>query len=729
MRRLLLLSFFLVLPLTAQTDWPVYGHDPGAQRYSPLTQITPKNVGQLRLAWKVPLVAKTDAGASTNSFRRFAETSEITPLVVDGLMYVVTPDSRALALSPDTGQVVWSYKNERAGHAGQRSIAYWPGDGSSPPELLYGTIHGYLVALNAKTGKPIAGFADHGILNLRTGLEDIEKFPHSRYSLASPPAIYRDLVITGSAVQEQPSLGPYGDVRAWNVKTGRLVWTFHSVPRPGEPGHDTWADNSWRNRSGTNVWGLITVDTQRGIVYLPFGCSTYDYVGVDRKGANLYGDTLTALDAATGKLKWYFQTTHHDLWDYDDNSPPVLFTVKRGGRDIPAVGQMTKEGLFFILNRVTGKPIYGVAEKPVPQDGFAPGEHPWPTQPFPMKPAPLARNTFSPADLAKVTPKHAAFCRQLLASNGGLRTGGPYLPASKAGSVVFPGTLGGSNWGGGAFDPKLGYFIVNIQNLGEVYQLYQRSGGSWAVRRHNFWDPRNLWPCVKPPWGQLVAVNVNNGNIAWKAPLGEFDALTKLDIQNTGTPNIGGPMITASGLVFVGATVDGRFRAFDANTGKQLWVSDLGAAAHSIPMTYLGANGKQYVAVVASGGGYLTDHAIPAKLMVYALSSANSKIEGRLSASAEPKPTPPTSAGSQSLPPGTGRALVESVCTQCHGMGLITAQHKSRKQWDETIGTMISRGATATDDQFESIAEYLARNFGPVTNPKGVDARGVSGKR
>jgi quinoprotein glucose dehydrogenase len=632
-RALLSLPFLLLFPalLGGQNDWPAYGHDPGGARYSPLTQINRDNVGTLKRVWtydatqqgSVTQVERGRAGSFADRSEdedgvraRRPRRSQMTPLVIGNVMYLTTPFNRAVALDPETGKEIWGFDIRGLGTPAMRGLAYWPGDKQAPSTLFFGTQGGYLVALNSRTGKPVPGFGKEGVLNLREGMAD--KFPEAPYGMSSPPAVYQNLVITGSAVQESPALGPPGDIRAFDVHTGKLVWTFHTIARPGEPGSETWAPESQRDRSGANVWGIMTVDVSRGTVYLPIGCPTQDYYGADRKGANLYSTSLVALEAATGKLKWHFQVTHHDIWDYDLNAPPALIDITVNGAKIPAVAQMTKQGLLFVLDRTTGKPVYGVEERPVPQEGFVAAEHPWPTQPFPVKPLPLARNSFSPDELAKITPDHEQYCREMLAANGGLRTGGPYLGFGEKPSILFPGTLGGGNWNGVSFDPALGYIFVNTQSFGEVFQIVKGERGPTA-RRYKFWDDDKLWPCSKPPWGELSAIDTRTGDIAWRVPLGVFDELEAKGIPKTGTPNIGGPIATAGGLVFIGATVDDRFRAFDSKTGKELWVTNVGAAARAVPITYQARNGKQYVVVMVSGGGYLGDHVGPATLMAFTL--------------------------------------------------------------------------------------------------------------
>jgi quinoprotein glucose dehydrogenase len=364
------------------------------------------------------------------------------------------------------------------------------------------------------------------------------------------------------------------------------------------------------------------------------GAPTTDFYGADRLGSNLYGSSLVALDALTGKLKWYYQTTHHDNWDYDLTSPPALIDVKRGGQTIPAVAQYTKQGLLFIFNRVTGQPIFGVEERPVVSDNPLPGDEYSPTQPFPLKPPPLARMTFSPAEVARVTPEHEQYCRGLLELEGGVMTGGPYAQYGPKLRVIFPGWTGGGNWNGSAFDASLGYLFVPSQDMGMLNKMvksstddkmYVRKGPDKAppTLGTNFWDGKKGWPCQQPPWGELLAVNVNTGDIAWRVPLGSFEELDALGVPPTGTPNRGGPIATAGGLVFIAASQDARFRAFDSRTGKVLWTADLNENGRSVPITYQGKSGKQYVAILAGGGRSVArkvdENQLGGRLHVYAL--------------------------------------------------------------------------------------------------------------
>jgi glucose dehydrogenase len=592
--------------LSAQNDWPNYGHDLAGTRYSTLTQIDRQNVAKLERAWTFHMSPELRSGTNTPVVR----VGEGTPLVIHGVMYLTTPYNQVVALEPETGKLIWAYTLTGANPA-VRGLEYFAGDNEAPPQVIFGTTDAKLIALNAKTGQLVPGFGKEGVVNLKDGV--LNGYPDAFYDLSSPPVIYKGLVITGAHVQESPSLGAAGDTRAWNIHSGKLVWQFHSVPQPGETGHETWQGDSWKGRSGTNVWGMMTVDAERGIVYMPFGQSTYDYYGGDRKGANLFGNSIVALDANTGKLKWYFQTIHHDIWDYDLSAPPILFDVIQKGKRIPAVAEIGKTGLLYILDRRDGRPIYGVEERPVPTSEV-PGEESWPTQPFPLKPPALARNSFKPEELATVTPEHEKFCTDLLASEGGMKNAGPFTPYGNSLSLVFPGTLGGNDWNPMSFDPKLGYLFINTQDVGAIGKIaknkegartpYARTSPLGPVGR--FWDRDKGWPCQQPPWGRLFAINVNTGDIAWESTLGITDELPD-EKQHTGRPNIGGSIATAGGLVFIGATTDQRFRAFDSKTGRELWVAKLEASAHSAPMTFLGKDGKQYVAIVVTGGGFLAD--------------------------------------------------------------------------------------------------------------------------
>jgi len=455
----------LVMPvLHAQNDWPGYGHDPGGQRYSPLKQINASNVAKLAPAWSYEMKKEGQP------FRL----SQSIPIMVNGVLYLGYPYNRVVALEPETGKVLWEFAGKaenRTTLGSMRSLAYWPGDKQTPPQILFGTEDGELYSINAKTGKPNPGFGNEGVVNLKTP-EIMNGFTNFQYGITSAPFVYKNLVFTGAhVVDETGSKGPAGDVRAWDLRSGKLVWTFHTVPRPGEMGHESWLGDSWEKMSGANVWTFFSVDAERGILYMPLGSVNNDYYGTDRPGPNLFANSLVAVDAETGKLKWYFQAVHHDLWDYDMPIPPMLFDVVRDGKKIPAIGVMTKNTLLFIFNRVTGEALYPIEERPVPK-GDVPGEWYSPTQPFPVKPPPLVRMSFKyPDDIAKITPEHEAACRELLEKVGGGRNQGPFTPYSAQGALVMPYILGGATWSGGAFDPTLGDYIIPNLVGGNVHQF------------------------------------------------------------------------------------------------------------------------------------------------------------------------------------------------------------------------------------------------------------------
>jgi glucose dehydrogenase len=576
-------------------EWRAYGRDPGGSRFSPLAQITRDNVGGLAEAWvyrhgePVP-----EAGREGPAF-------ESTPLVIDGFLYFTSPSGRVIALDAETGAERWTFDPKLARPAGSgrhRGVAYW--ERGRDRRIFVGTLDGRLIALDALTGKLKEAFGDNGQIRLDPGL-----------SLRSPPAIFKDLVITGAAAPEFPGTGPAGDVRAFDARNGRLVWTFHTVPRESEPGHDTWDGDSWRDRTGANVWSMMAVDAARGLVFLPIGSASYDFYGGDRKGQNLYANCVVALEAATGRVRWHFQTVHHDLWDYDVPAQPVLVTVRHDGRRVDAVAQVSKTGFIYLLDRETGRPLFPIEERPVPASQV-PGEAAWPTQPFPVKPLPLARTAPLTRDqLSAVTPEARRYCEALFDR---VVSGGIFTPHGEALTLVFPGNLGGATWSGAAFDPSSGYLFVNVNELGAVGEM-RKSAGPIAYRRGSdlprgeyarFWD-EHRWPCQAPPWGTLNAVNLHDGSIAWRVPLGIVGALAAKGLSNTGTPNLGGAIVTASGLVFIAGTNDSRMRAFDARTGATLWDVELPASGHATPITYLGPrSGRQFVAIAAGGGGYLS---------------------------------------------------------------------------------------------------------------------------
>lgn len=592
---------FTVLPGAAQ-DWPTYGHDYGDSRHSPLTQITPANVATLKPAW----IFHMRPPDSTAGFAA----SQDTPVVVKGGMYVSTPYGRVVALDAATGKQRWAYQVPGADQPAIRGVSYWPGP---KPQIVFGTQRGLLIALHAENGAPVTGFGKDGVVDLRSKAV-MQGFPNAFFGITSAPVIYKNLIITGSRTQEAPQQGASGQVRAFDVRTGREVWHFNGVPQPGEKFHDTWDGTSWDRRSGVNVWAGLTLDSKRGIAYLPFGAPTFDQSGNDRKGPSLFANTLVAVDAATGRYLWHFQALRHDLWDYD-LPLTTLVEVKKDGRTVPAIAVMSKASLLFLLDRVTGKPIYPVTETPVPTDTDMIGEQPSPTQPMSVTP-PLGRTSFAMSELANLTPQQKAGCDKIIKD---MRiVGGKYFqpPRADSGVARFPGSWGGIDWSHAAFDPASGYYIVNTSDMGSPQVMVRKADGTYYMRDGYqwFWDKVSRMPCQVPPWGNLWAVDVNTGHIAWKSTLGVTDGLADPD---TGRPNVGGPIVTASGLIFIGGTDDKRLRAFDVHTGKQLWAFRLPASLYGTPMTY-SVDGKQYVAAVVTGG-FWGERAGADQVMAFAL--------------------------------------------------------------------------------------------------------------
>jgi quinoprotein glucose dehydrogenase len=688
----------------AQTDWPVYGHDPGAARFSPLAQIHTGNVHRLQRAW---------------TFHTGKPGSEAIPVVVDGVMYTAAANG-VFALEPETGKQIWRYAAEQVA---LRGLAYWPGDRRTRPRV-YAGVKGGMIALDAATGRPAPGFANEGLLDLKQGV--LDGLPDARLTLQSPPAVFRDLIITGSSNGEgAPSAGAYGDIRAWDARTGKLVWTFHTVPRPGEPGYETWPPGAWKNRSGTNAWGFLTVDAERGLLYVPLGSPTADFYGADRHGDNLYGNSLVALDAATGKRKWHAQLVHHDLWDFDLAAAPILFDAMRGGRKTPAVAQITKMGLLFVFDRVTGEPLYGIEERPVPQS-TVPGEKTSPTQPFPLKPPPLARTAFSLDEMYNRTPDHAAFCRELFERNR-MRISPLYTPFGLEDNVLmFPSTLGGGGWGGLSHDPGLGYLFTNVNHVGQWGHMEKRTdpktGEETYIRTSaygayaRFWNRDTKIPCTNPPFGELVAVDTRTGDIAWRAPLGTIPELERQGVRNTGAPNLGGSIATAGGLVFIAATNDSRFRAFESRTGRLLWEQPIDANGHTIPITYLGRNGKQYVALMAGGGGGYFGGTPSDAVVAFALGKEPAPAVPLVSQGAQ---APTRGMPAASLPEGPASALVQRACgVACHGIETVTGVRRGRAAWTAIVETMVARGARVEDGEAKEIVAYLARHFGKEQDPR-----------
>jgi quinoprotein glucose dehydrogenase len=575
-------------------DWPNTGNDPGSMKFSPLTQITPENVNQLSTAWTY------DMGVPAAGYT-------ITPIVINNVMYLPVNGTVMTALQADSGKELWKSDLKTLKDlgpnpsAGGRGIAYWPGMGRATPRIVIDTTNGFIVQLDAKTGEPITGPA--GIINLATGIT--EKFGGG-YSTNTPPAIYKNLAIIAARTGEQGRYGLPGDPRAFDLLTGKEVWRFHVVPQPGDENFGTWGLNGWQDRRGPGVWVPMTVDPVNDLVLIPLGNATDQNYGGSRPGLNLYATTLLALRASTGKRVWHQQITHHDIYDWDVNSPPAMIeAVNKDGQRVPAVAQMTKQGMLFVFNRLTGEPIFGMEERPVPRFD-APGDEAWPTQPFPVKPTGLTRDGMTRKEVSKITPEAEKYCTELFDKSVNM---GPYTPYGMLPSLVFPGSEGGGSWAGVAANSTLDLVFLNTRHLGVIAQL-QPSTSSGVLPSFgkqkvpgNFYVDQQGYPCNAPPWSEIIAVSMKTGDVVWRTPLGEYPDLTKKGIHNTGTAvNDGGPIATASGLVFIGATTDFGFRAFDAKTGKELWRATLPEDALMTPLTYQGANGKQFVAVVAGGG-------------------------------------------------------------------------------------------------------------------------------
>ena len=680
--------------------WEIYKGDAESSSYSALNQINTKNVNQLQIAWTF----RPNDAPEGFYFGKY----ECNPIIIEDVMYATSARHLLYAIDAQTGEKIWSFDPFDGGRGGgvSRGVTYW--EEGEDRRILF-TAGNHLFAINAHTGKPIASFGQDGKVNLNIKQdEDTEAWVIP----TSPGIVYRDLLILGAEVSELYGAAP-GHVRAFNIRTGELAWTFHTIPQPGEPGYETWPEDAWTYTGGANNWGGMSLDVKRGMVFVPLGSPTYDFYGANRKGKNLYGNCIVALEANTGKLIWHFQTVHHDLWDYDLPAPPNLVTVEKDGKKIDAVALTSKIGFLYVFNRETGEPLFPIEEREVPVSHL-PGEEAWPTQPFPLKPAPYARQHMTQDDLTRFSP--AAY-DSLLQMFNSFRYEGLFTPPDPKGTLMLPGTRGGAEWGGAAYDPATGWLYINANESPEIAKVqkvkqeaqaenqtvYERGkafyqnfcaschgtdrqgqpptnpslvdlqsrmtkeealnkitigGGRMpafakilkgqeeeiiaylfemktnevtahieepiamdtASRYLNltaygyFRDPdRN--PAIKPPWGTLNAINLNTGEYAWRIPLGNVPELQEDGAPPTGTENWGGPIVTAGGLVFIGATRDDKFRAFDKETGELLWETALPGGGYATPATYM-CEGKQYIAISVSGGreepdGYIIAFALP----------------------------------------------------------------------------------------------------------------------
>lgn len=602
-------------------QWPTYGGSGANLNYSPLQQITPANVANLKPAW----VYHYGTGQSTAGDQGLDYRFQTTPLMIGNVLYISTPSSplkpdlkaSVTALVPETGEVLWKYESPLNIHG--RGLAYWPGDAENPPRLIFGTDRGMIVAIDVTTGKPAKGFGRGGQIDAYVGVasEIVGDSRRSSFTIPNPVTIYKNLIITAARPGEAGPPAPRGDIRAWDARTGRLVWTFHTIPQPGEANHEGWQGDEWRDTSGANVWSTMALDEANGLLIAPTGDANSG-----AGGTQLYSDSIVALDAATGKLRWFRQLTHHDIWDWDAPTPPALADLTIDGKTVPAVLVTGKLSLFFMFNRLTGEPLNGFTEKPTPQPE-TPSAEVWPTQPFPDAPGPLSRTSMRRDEIPDLAPGMGDFCRKFWDDNA-IVSRELYAPrqSSKNGVVSYPSPTGGPNWGGGSYHPGLGLYFINMQNRpvfrpktaeGAGYAMMARNGPAGGDMPRRPAGPRPpqgftyktaegvTLSCGATPWGELVAVDVARHNIAWRVPLGITEALGTKGL-NTGAPNLGGNLVTKSGVVFIGATNDRRLRAFDAKNGKRLWETQLEASAHATPISYMGADGKQYI-VVAAGGG------------------------------------------------------------------------------------------------------------------------------
>jgi quinoprotein glucose dehydrogenase len=615
---LVLLATLVAQPSTqagAEGGWRVYGGDQGASRYSPLAEINRGNVTSLAVAWtwRPGETALTEYGTEPGTFQN-------TPLMIDDVLYVSTPYNRVVALNPSTGAEIWRYDPEpfKDGQPPNgtgfvhRGVTAWRDDAGALRIFVASRYR--LICLDARTGKPVATFGREGIVNLSEGLS--WEINPRHYTNTSPPVVYKNLVIVGNGVGDRLVYrnDPPGDVRAFDANTGRLVWTFRPIPRPGEFGNETWGGDSWKFTGHTNVWAPMSLDESRGLLYLPVSTPSNDYYGVRRPGANLFAESLVCLDAATGQRKWHFQIVHHGLWDYDLPAAPMLITLNVGDRRVDAVVQLTKQGFAFAFDRVTGEPIWPIEERPVPPSDV-PGEAAWSTQPFPLKPPPFAEQGVSLEDAFDLTPQLKSAAQAELKK---YRLGPLYTPPSFQGTVMRPGVIGGANWGGGAFDPNTGLlYVKSSSNTPAILRLMEPDRSPKNPRRDevdadyiNRAPPTsfaNGLPLLKPPYGHLTAIDMNRGEIAWRVVVGdtpflrEHPALKDVALpKRLGASGAPGAIVTAGGLVFVGGG-DVGFNAFDALTGHELWRHALEVRTTATPMTYR-SDGRQFV-VVATGAG------------------------------------------------------------------------------------------------------------------------------
>ena len=629
---LLLALLALQAPPTPR-DWPVYGRDPQGTRYSPAAGVTRANVGRLHVAWTYR-TGETEPGFRTDKPTAF----EATPLVVDGTMYVGTPLGRVIALDPATGRERWVFdpkikRDVEYGDFASRGVSTWR-DESAPAgavcrrRIFVATAQSQLFALDARDGRPCATFGRNGMVDLKAGLR-IPPFEPGAYSMTSPPVVVNGLVITGSSIADNSRPNPAsGEVRAYDARTGALKWSWDPIPQdPQDPAFSEWRGAMAQKSGAANAWSILSADPERDLVLIPTGSAAPDYYGALRLGRNRYANSLVALRASSGKVVWAFQTVHHDLWDYDNASPPALVTLTHDGVSVPAVLQATKTGMLFVLNRETGQPIFPVEERSVPASDI-PGEEPSPTQPFTALTPPLSPHRFTKDSVWGSTEADRAACH---AAIDGLRNEGIFTPPSVRGTFVLPSNIGGAHWGGVAVDPIRAIAVVPVNRIGAVVQLIPREGfdhaaamaddrrlgreyeynGMWGtpyvMRRRMILSPSGL-PCTPPPFGTLVAIDLKTGGRLWDVPLGSPARLlppeqaAKIPAE-WGSPSLGGPIVTAGGVVFIGGALDRWLHAYDIETGRELWRGPLPESGKATPMSYRLASGPQFVVIAVGGGG------------------------------------------------------------------------------------------------------------------------------
>jgi len=614
-------------------EWLAYGRDAGGERYSPLDDVNRQNVASLQVAWTFR------TGDAYQPPRGRPTAFEATPLYVDGTLYLSTPLGRVIALDPVTGRQRWTFDAKVPRDAGfgdfaSRGVSTW--QRGRERRIFVATIDARLIALDAATGQPIQSFGTGGTVDLRQGLR-IPPRSVASYEETSPPAVVGNTIVVGSAIEDGVTTSePSGEVRGFDAITGALKWRWDPVPQdPSALGADTWKSASNTRTGAANVWSIIVADPARNLVFLPTSSPSPDYYGGERLGDNLFSDSLVALRADTGARVWHFQTVHHDLWDYDVASPPILFDWRKDGRTVAAIAVASKTGHVFVLDRQTGRPLIPVEERPVPASDV-PGEQASPTQPFPTAPRSLARTTLTADEAWGLTDEDRAWCRDTMRP---LRADGFFTPPSLRGTLVAPGNVGGVAWGGMAHDRGRGLLVMPVNNLvAEVrlipradlneerkrlapdFEVHLQQGTPYALARRFLLAPKTMLPCTPPPWGTLAAIKTATGEIAWQVPLGRFPGTDSVPgAAQWGSIALGGPIVTAGGLVFTAGTFEAAIYAFDVQTGRQLWAGPLPTSARSTPMTYRGPDGRQYIVIAAGGHGTQIGPPLGDHLVAFAL--------------------------------------------------------------------------------------------------------------